>query len=341
MLKRIICVLLVCILLCGCSTGNIEEKLPKKTYSEGDVSIELPSTFKNYSKQDIAEGKDFLFANNEIGITGVKETKKEIKELFGEKDAEGYANLIAELYELNTTASKKNGHWSFTYEQEVEGKEYTYLCVIHETSTAFWNIQAYCETDKYEENEDTLWKYTTQIEIADNGDEEEEEDPDEEDPTEEEPTKADPTEADPTEQEPAGAEQSLVMIDIPDGFVDYSDSALASEYAFMYGNDNMMVVAVQENKEELYQYFEEMDIEGYANLIAELYAMENSAEERNGFWTVEYTDDSTGTSYTYIGVFYETEADFWHIQAYCLTEQYEELSDDIWNIITSVEFVEN
>ena len=346
MFKKILAILMMCVLLCGCSLGDIEEKLPKKTFSEGDISIELPSTFKNFSKQKMAEGKDFLFAGNEIGIAGVKDTKKEIEEMFGEKDAEGYANLIAELNELNTTASKKNGHWSFTYEDEVDGKEYTYLCVIHETSTAFWNIQVYCETDKYEENEDTMWDYATEIEIADNGDKEEEEDPTEEEPTEEEPTEEEPTEEEPTEEEPTEAEpteagQTLITLDLPEEFEDYSEEDVGAGYSCIYGTEEIMIVVLQENKEELYAYFGELDLEGYADLIAELYGDGNTAEEKDGFWNLVYTDDSTGVSYTYDAAFYETEADFWFVQAFCLTEQYEELADDIWQYITSAEFAEN
>lgn len=344
MFKKMTIILLVCVLLCGCSMGDIEDKLPKKTYTQGDVSIELPTTFKNYSSQNMAEGKDFLFANNEIGITGVKESKEVIYETFEVKDLEGYANLIAEVYELDTTASKIKGYWSFTYEQEVDGKDYTYLCVFHETSSDYWNIQAYCETSEFEEMEDTLWDYATEIEIADNGNGDKKKDPTEAEPTEEDPTEADPTEAEPTEtdpEDPTEAEQGVVTIDIPDDFLDYSNTTLASGYAFMYANEDIGIIGVQENKEELYLYFEEMDLEGYANLIAELYALENPAEEKDGFWTVSYTDDSTGISFTYIGVFYETEADFWHIQAYCMTEQYEEFADDIWQYITSAKFAEN
>ena len=121
-MRKILVVLLACILLCGCSVDDILDKLPEKTYEHGDVSITLPNSFMDYSSQDMAEGKDFLFANSEMGIAGVREDKKELYEAFGEMDAEGYANLIAELYELDASAAEKDGHWSFTYEQEIDGK---------------------------------------------------------------------------------------------------------------------------------------------------------------------------------------------------------------------------
>lgn len=351
MLKKILAILLICLLLCGCGADDIldaiDDKLPEKTYTEGDVSITLPNSFKNFSSRDMAEGKDFLFANDEMGITGTREDKETLYDLFGEMDAEGYANLIAELYELDTTAEKKKGYWYFTYEQEIDGEDYTYLAVIHETTGDYWNIQVYCKSADFEENEDTMWDYATDIEITDRGSDKADDDEPakEEDPTEVvTPAETEPVETEPAETEPeeeAGVEGGLYTIDLPDDFLDYSNTTLGSSYGFMYMNDEIGVIGIQENKEELFLYFDEMDIQGYADLIAELYELENPAQQKDGFWTVSYTDDSTGVGYTYVGVFYETETDFWHVQAYCLTEQYEQLGDDIWSYITSVEFAEN
>lgn len=332
--KIIAVLLLVCVLLVGCDVSKILDNLPEKEYSCGDVSITLPGNFIDYSGKDEAKDKEFLFANKEIGIAGVQENKKELFELFGKMDDEGYAKLIADINELDTTAEEKDGYWHYTYEEEIDGDKYTYLNVFHETSADFWNIQVHCKSDLYDKNADTMWKYATTIKIKDNGPS----DTEELDPTEAEPTETDPTEP---EVDPTEGEAVQVSIDLPDDFLNYSNTALAGDYAFMYANEEIGIIGIQENKEELFLYFDEMDLEGYANLISELYGLDDTAEEKDGFWTVSYTDDSTGASYTYIGVFYETEVDFWHVQAYCLTEQYEEKADDIWQYITSVEFAEN
>lgn len=338
MLKKIVCILLICMLLCGCSKKDIKDLIPEKTYSQGDVSISLPSTFKNFSNQDMAEGKDFLFADNDMGIVGTKENKKELYDMFGEMDAEGYAELLAELYELDTSVSKKHGHWSFTYEQEVDGENYTYVAAIHETTAYYWNIQAYCKTSNFEESEDTLWDYLTQIEIADN--DVPEEDPTEPDPTETDPTEPDPTEPEPTETIPAMTGDISITLELPDDFLNYSNTEMSEGYNFMYANDNICLVGLQESKEELSLYFEEMDVAGYAELIAELYSTGNTAEQKDGKWTLSYTDDSTGESFTYICVFYDTGAHFWNLQAFCPTEQYETYEADIWQYLTNVTFVE-
>lgn len=348
MLKKIVAILLVCLLLCGCSVNEVldkvAEKLPEKTYEHGDISISLPTTFMNYSKQDVAEGKDFLFANSEMGLTGIKEEKKELFEAFGQMDIEGYANLIAELYEMDNTPTKKGGYWTVTYEQEIDGENWTYMCVFHETSSAYWNIQAYCKSEDFAENEETLFGYATDIKIADNG--ETEEDPTEPDSTEPEATEPEATEPEVTEPEvtePEATElkKGVLTLDCPSGFQDYTDTEVAGDYAFMYMSNEIGILGVQENKEELFAYFEEMDLEGYANLIAELYGLDSIAEQYDGVWSIAYSSESSGTNFTYVCAFYETEADFWNIQGYCETDKYEELGEDIWQYITSVEFSEN
>ena len=322
--KIIAVLLLVCVLLVGCDVSKILENLPEKEYSCGDISITLPGNFIDYSGKDEAKDKEFLFASSEIGITGIRENKKELYEMFGRMDTEGYAELISEINELDATAAQKDGFWHYTYEEENDGDKYTYLNVFHETSTDYWNIQVHCKSDLYTKNAETMWKYATTIKITDNG-------------------PSDTEELDSTNEEWVPVPKSNVKVDLelPENILNYSNTALAEGYAFMYSNEDICILGTQDNKEDLFLNFDEMDLQGYADLIAVLYGIGEAAEEKDGFYTVSYTDDSTGNSYSYVGVFYETEADFWLIQGSCLTEKYDEYAADLWKYITSAEFTEN
>lgn len=325
--KIIAVLLLVCVLLVGCDVSKILETLPDKTYTYGDISITLPGKFIDYSGKDEAKGKEFLFASSEIGVSGVRENKKELYELFGRMDIKGYAELISEINELDATAAQKDGFWHYTYEEEADGDKYTYLNVFHETSTDYWNIQVHCKSDLYSKNAETMWKYATSVKITDNG------------PSDTEPL--DQTDGAPAESGPVSQNKVNVDLELPEGFLNYSNTALADGYAFMYANEDIGIVGIQENKEELFLYFGEMDLKGYADIIAQMYGASETAEEKDGFYTISYTDDSNGESSTYVGVCYETEEDFWHVQAYCLTALYDEYAADLWKYITSVEFPQN
>lgn len=167
--KIIALVLSLTLLLCGCGLDALRDMIPEKTYTHEGVSINLPSNFIDYSTTSLAEGKDFVFANDQIGVMGLRESKEDLYSFFGEEyDAQSYANLIAELYELGTTATEKDGFWNLSYTQEVDGTSYTYLCVFHETASDFWNIQAYCSAEEYANLQDTLWKYATTVQFTEN-----------------------------------------------------------------------------------------------------------------------------------------------------------------------------
>lgn len=339
--KIIAVVLLVGILFAGCDNFQMLTHFDETEYTQGDVTLKLPIGFVNYSGTDSAEGKDFLFANSSIGVTGVREDKKELFDFFGETDLNGYAELIAELYELNVTPTQKDGHPTFTYQQEVGGVAYTYTSVFYETASAFWNVQVYCKSAEYEKKADFMWRYATSATFADSGEVVDKTEDTTEDTTEEvtEDTTVEVTTEAPQQQIPSG--DVTLKVNLPSGFLNYTDTDLSEGYAFLYANEEIGVFAVQENKEELFTYFDETDLEGYANLIAELYELDTVPTQKDGIWTLTYSDASSGDSFTYVSAFYETEADFWNVQAYCLTEDYDKYGDDLWDYITDIEFIEN
>ena len=340
--KIIAVLLLVGILFAGCDVSQLLESTEKE-FTQGDITLKLPATFMNYSGTDSAKDKDFLFASSNIGVTGVKEDKKELFNYFGETDLNGYAELIAQLYELNVTPTQKDGHLTFTYQQEVGGVAYTYTSVFYETASAFWNVQVYCKSAEYDKNADTMWRYATSATFADSGNIVDDTENTTVEVTEDttaqvtEDTTVEVTEA--PQQLPSG--DVTLKLNLPNDFMNYSNTELSDGYAFLYANAEIGVLGVQENKEELFTYFDETDLEGYANLIAELYELDTVPTQKDGIWTLTYSDDTSGDSFTYISAFYETEADFWNVQAYCLTKDYDKYGDDLWEYITNIEFIEN
>lgn len=332
-MKKILAVaVLLCFFLCGCGIGlgDILDQVPEKEYSHGDVTVSLPGIYTDYSNKKEGEGKDFLFAGLDAGITGVRENKQELYETFGQMDIQGYANLIAELYEKDTTAQNKDGYWTLQYEQEVDGEKWTYLCVFHETSSDYWNIQAYCRSEDFAKKEATLWKQATSIEITDNGSSVEELPED----TEVEETLPEPEE-DTTEEN-----SQPVTLNLPWDFLNYSGTEMSGEYDILYANADIGIMGIGERKTDIATYFGDKDLVGYAQLIADVYEIQNEVVERDGIPVLYYTADANGENYTYTVVFFETEDKFWQIQGGCLTEQFDQYEEDIWQYITSATFNE-
>lgn len=136
----------------------------EKTFTNNGVTLTLDTSFLDFTETDKnTEEYPFLYASDAIGILAIEENKQELFDMFGEMDVHGYADLIAELYELDVTAEQKDGFWFYTYETTSDGTSQTFLCVFCETETEFWNLQSYCETALYPENQEAMWKYLTSI----------------------------------------------------------------------------------------------------------------------------------------------------------------------------------
>ena len=118
-------------------------------------------------------------------------------------------------------------------------------------------------------------------------------------------------------------------------FMDFTDTSMNTEdYLFLYASEDIGIVCVQEDKAELFAEFDTMDLEGYANLILEINAIDSTVEKMNGIFTFSYI---AGTE-TFICAFFESEDSFYNIQGYCETGIFQEKQDLIWQYISSAEF---
>lgn len=139
----------------------------EKTFTNNGATLTLNTSFLDFTNTEKnTEEYAFLYANDTIGILSIAEDKKALFDAFGEMDVKGYAELIAELYELDATVEQKDGFWFYTYESTSNDVPQTFLCVFCETETAFWNLQSYCDTTLYPENQEAMWKYLTSIVFA-------------------------------------------------------------------------------------------------------------------------------------------------------------------------------
>lgn len=334
-LKVLVALLLVASLLSGCSLLNTVLSQSEKEYTQGDVSVMLPANCLNYSDTAVADDMTFMFANDNIGFLGIEENKADLFALYGEMDLHSYAQLIVQLYELDTEPVQKDGFWTVTYTNSTDSDVYTYVSVFHETSTSYWNMQAYSLESKYEEYAEDLWRYATTVQIADDGVAPEVSEATEE--TTETPTQAVTGE---TQASVEDTQVQLPVLNLPKDFLNYTDTALGAGYDLVYGNDDIGIIGIADNKEQISAYFGDTDLEGYANLIVALYELDTEAQQKDGIWTCTYTAESEGSSFTYVSAFCETETEFWNIQGYCLTEVYDQYADDIWQYITDVDFPE-
>lgn len=153
MKKALISLVFVLCILTGCSQKSSGPALDELTLS-------LPDNFVDMTQDEIlGDGQDFLYGYDGIYVGGFQENKAELAEFFSDTSLEDYVQLVIDLNKLNCEAQETDGLWNFTYTTQVEGAEYTFICAVYETEDNFWRVQACCPTERFAENQQTMWEY--------------------------------------------------------------------------------------------------------------------------------------------------------------------------------------
>lgn len=123
-----------------------------------------------------------------------------------------------------------------------------------------------------------------------------------------------------------------LTIQLPVGFVDLSDQEVAQGVTFMYGMDPIAVNGLREEKAAFQAYGLDLDVERYGQLLIASNNVSTQLEERDGITTFTYTSGD----FTYVVTLWENDDALWLVQAYCLTADYAQVKNDIWDILSSV-----
>lgn len=155
---KILCLCLAClVILAGC-------ELPLREYSADGITFRLPMNFQDVFEEGEDMGDlEFYFANRDIAITGLHESKESVWEFYPDMTAKEYAQIMRDSMDADGELLQKDGLWYYTYIQQLEeGVSDTGIVVIHETEKSFWMIQANCYSNIYMKNQDTVWSYIAQ-----------------------------------------------------------------------------------------------------------------------------------------------------------------------------------
>ncbi len=153
-MKRIISLTLALLLVVSCLFGC---SLGEKTMSVDGLTITVPGYFQDYSTEDFAEGKDFVYGFGSMAVMGLSEEISGLSDYMEEATVEEYGELMIELNEMDCELTRKDDVWTFVYDADVDGTSYTYLSAVYASETHFWTVQAYCATSDYAKNYDTMW----------------------------------------------------------------------------------------------------------------------------------------------------------------------------------------
>ena len=161
-MKKILCLALATVLLlalfAGCSTG--------KQFTKEGLTITLSPSFTDETDSGYTPDATFFYTSRSCAVIGTRDDRASLEALVGPLTLEGYGSLIIDLNGTNSVLSQVDGMYIFDYEATTEGLSYTYLSAVYESDDAFWLVQVYCGTEKYESQYDTMLGYLKSVTIS-------------------------------------------------------------------------------------------------------------------------------------------------------------------------------
>lgn len=122
---------------------------------------------------------------------------------------------------------------------------------------------------------------------------------------------------------------------LPGSFADWSEDAAAEGLAFNYASDAVGVCGTFEDKTYLQSYIPGLDAQGYAELFVESNGLNSTVDVVDGIPSFTYTTAGSPSLRYLCGVF-ESGENFWVVQAYCASVDFEDAKGDMWTYITSI-----
>lgn len=144
------------LILCGC-----DQKIKEKEYENNHFKITMQEGF--YEK-DLAAATIYYESSNVL-FTSIKESFEDLAIVGLDKDStiDEYAKVVMANNKAEYDLQEKNDITYFTYEKEIQGKEFYYLTSIFKTNDAFWLISFGCESKNKEIYESNFIKWLNTI----------------------------------------------------------------------------------------------------------------------------------------------------------------------------------
>ncbi len=150
--KILICLVLCCSLLGGCSM--IPAELDPIVLTVDDLTITMPGYFENLITEQVETemGGFFLYGYSEIVLTGLRDTYEIFEN--GIPTLEEYANSLIQDNEVTSEVEIIDGLTTFTYRQLSKSDSYTYMTAVFAGSEAFWMVTIGCKTLNFDSARD-------------------------------------------------------------------------------------------------------------------------------------------------------------------------------------------
>ena len=123
-----------------------------------------------------------------------------------------------------------------------------------------------------------------------------------------------------------------LSITLPAEYIDLSGAEFAGDLTFLYGLEPITVSGLRESKSTFTANGLDVDLEYYGQLLISANKVNAKLDQKDGILFFTYASGG----FSYVVTLWETEEAFWMVQAYCPTENYNKVKNDIWQILNSI-----
>ena len=114
-----------------------------------------------------------------------------------------------------------------------------------------------------------------------------------------------------------------LTLTLPASYIDLSDQDYAKGFPLVYGFENEAVLALNEGRATLEAYYPDINAEKYAMLFVETNGIDSQVGKLGELVTFTYTANAGGTDLTYLCGVFMSEENFWCVQFYCPSADFE------------------
>lgn len=134
-----------------------------KEYSKAGITITLTDDF--YEKEVVSQTAAYF--SDKYFVMCLKE-EINVLEQYGIYVAslKEYADIVIDNNLLDVSVQGTDSRPYFVYENQSNGKDFTYLAVLFKGSDAFWMVTFGCETKNYASAEEIFFKWADTVEIS-------------------------------------------------------------------------------------------------------------------------------------------------------------------------------
>jgi hypothetical protein len=146
-MKKIALVLAALLLVLSLASCGL---MGEKTFTVDNLSITVKGFFTE--QNGLNEDFDLILISPNAGVMILKETFTELSDadLDTDMSVKEYASIVMEGNQITGTPTEEDGLTYFTYTAESEGQEFTYIGFCFRGSDAYWLVQMYSPSDKFE-----------------------------------------------------------------------------------------------------------------------------------------------------------------------------------------------